>query len=53
MNTHKGGLIHVVKYFTVHLWARELPNDLAYNKLLEKAKNHETAVADYHHETDP
>ena len=44
---HKEGglIIHAVKYFAVHLWAKEEPTNLVYYGLLDKAKNHESVVA--------
>ena len=41
-------LIQAVKHFAVCSWARELPPDLAYDRLLDKARSHETAVAEYY-----
>ena len=49
MTTHKFDLfIHAVKYFDVCSCTREQPADLAYDRLLDKAKSHETATAEYH-----
>ena len=50
MNKFKDDLfIHTVKYFSVCSWAREYPLHLAYNRLLDKANRHETAMAEYNH----
>ena len=50
MNTFKVNLfIHILKYSTVHSWAREQPADLSYYKLPDMARSYETAVVDYHH----
>ena len=50
MNTQKVDLLIHIKHFTVCLWAREQSADLGYDKLLDNAKNHETAIANYHHD---
>ena len=49
MNTHKAGLfMHAVTYFAVCSWPRKQPADVAHIRLLDKAKCHETVVAEYH-----
>ena len=49
MNTCKVDVfIHAVKLFAVHLWEMEQLADLAYERLLHKAKSHESAMAEYH-----
>ena len=48
MNTCKVDLfIYAVQYLYVHSSAREQPADLAYYSLLDKAKSHETDMAEY------
>ena len=49
MNTWKADLfIHTTKYFAFLSLASEQPADLAYDKLLDKAKSHVYAVVKYH-----
>ena len=51
MNTHKVDLfIHTVKYSAFCSWAREQWADLAYDRLLDKYKSQETAMAEDLHD---
>ena len=51
MNTYEVDLfIHTVKYFTVYSWARKQPADVVSNRIPDKAKSHNTARAEYHHD---
>ena len=53
MNTCNVDLfIHAVKYYSVYTWAREHAADLAYDRLLNKVKSHDTAMAEYHLDKD-
>ena len=49
MNTCKVDLLlQAVKYFAVHLWEMEQAADLAYGRLLDKAKSHESVMVENH-----
>ena len=51
MNTRKWACSSkLLNTFSVRSWARELPTDLTYDKLLDKAKSHKTLVPDHHDE---
>ena len=45
--------LHTRKYFVVCSLSREQPADIAFDRLLNKAKSYDTAMADYHHDKEP
>ena len=48
IHTHKIDLFnHAVKCLTIQFWARKLPADIAYDRLLDKSKSPDTAVVEY------